>query len=255
MRALIRHGVLCAWKGPSLFIVTAAGDAGGPGSLTGFYFREARFLSTLRLEIDGQRPWLCEAAAVAPDLLQFVYTYPEVAVYEGGGSGQSGDEEPRNRKGIPQRGIDLTVDLPASTSIASPRRRFSESHEGAADVRAVLDSRSRLRGHPGSAVAETREQQAPVDVQPTGDEIRFVYQHSQLPYVAAVSLTGAEWRTGTGRPSRGSGAVDTCPSRLDHSRVRRASARSARRRCRRCGRPVGLPGTLAQRLHEDPIAP
>ncbi len=44
-----------------------------------------------------------------PDLLQFVYSYPEVAVYEGGGSGQSGDEEPRNRKGIPQRGIDLTL--------------------------------------------------------------------------------------------------------------------------------------------------
>lgn len=30
-------------------------------------------------------------------------------MYEGGRSGQSGDEEPRNRKGIPQRGIDLTL--------------------------------------------------------------------------------------------------------------------------------------------------
>ncbi len=86
--------------------MTTAGDAGGTGSLTGFYFREARFLSTVRLEIDGERLWLCEAASISPDQLQFVYTYPEVAVYEGGGSGQAGDEEPRNPQGIPQRGID-----------------------------------------------------------------------------------------------------------------------------------------------------
>ena len=85
--------------------MTTAGEAGGTGSLTGFYFREARFLSTVRLEIDGERLWLCEAASISHDQLQFVYTYPEVAVYEGGGSGQAGDEEPRNHQGIPQRGI------------------------------------------------------------------------------------------------------------------------------------------------------
>ncbi len=52
-----------------------AGEADDATPLTGFYFREARFLSTVRLQIDGQRPWLCEAAAIAPDELQFVYTY------------------------------------------------------------------------------------------------------------------------------------------------------------------------------------
>ena len=34
-----------------------------------------------------------------------------------------------------------------------------------------------------------------MDVQPVGDDIRFLYRHTQLPYVAAISLTGAAWRT------------------------------------------------------------
>src|SRR5687767_14720471 len=134
-RALIRNDVLWAWKGPSLLVVSAAGDAGRPGSLTGFYFREARFLSTVRLEIDGQSLWLCEAAAIAPDQLQFVYTYPEVAVYEGGGSGQAGDEEPRNRKGIPQRGIDATltyrvaIDHLSATAVVGNRTKAALTFE------------------------------------------------------------------------------------------------------------------------------
>jgi glycogen debranching enzyme len=174
--------------------VTAAGDAGGQGSLTGFYFREARFLSTVRLELDGQRPWLCEATAVAPDVLQFVFTYPEVAVYEGGGSGQSGDEEPRNQKGIPQRGIDLTltyrvsVDHLAASAVVANRTKAPVAFELAwileADFADIQEAQS-----------GKREQQAAVDVEPAGDEVRFVYQHRQLPYVTAVSLTGAAWRT------------------------------------------------------------
>ena len=173
--------------------MSVAGDAGAPGSLTGFYFREARFLSTLRLEIDGQRPWLCEAAAVAPDQLQFVYTYPEVAVYEGGGSGQAGDEEPRNRKGIPQRGIDVTltyrvaIDHLSATAVVGNRTKAALTFELSwileADFADIQEAQS-----------GRREQQAPVDVQPAGNEIELVYRHRQLPYVAAVALSGGPWR-------------------------------------------------------------
>jgi hypothetical protein len=108
-QAFIRRDVLHAWKGSSLLVVTAAGDCGDPAALTGFYYREARFLRTLRFEINRARPWLCEAAAAAPDRLEFTYVYPEVARYGGGGSGQSGDDVPRDRDGLPQRGIDIRV--------------------------------------------------------------------------------------------------------------------------------------------------
>ena len=175
--------------------MTTAGDAGGTGSLTGFYFREARFLSTVRLEIDGQRLWLCEAASVSPDQLQFVYTYPEVAVYEGGGSGQAGDEEPRNQKGIPQRGIDVTLtyrvglDRLSATAVLGNRTRdpltFELSWLLEADFADIQE-----------AQAGRREQEAAVDIQPAGNEIRFAYQHNDLPYIGAVSSAGGAWRIG-----------------------------------------------------------
>ena len=46
--------------------------------LSGFYFREARFLRTLRLEISGERPWLCEAASVDPESLAMSFVHPEL---------------------------------------------------------------------------------------------------------------------------------------------------------------------------------
>jgi hypothetical protein len=46
--------------------------------LSGFYFREARFLRTLRLEISGERPWLCEAASVDPESLAMNFVHPEI---------------------------------------------------------------------------------------------------------------------------------------------------------------------------------
>jgi hypothetical protein len=46
--ALIRSGQLYAWKGPSLLIVNQRGDCSDAEPLSGYYFREARFLRTLR---------------------------------------------------------------------------------------------------------------------------------------------------------------------------------------------------------------
>ena len=64
-QALVRPDMLYAWHGPSLLIVTAEGSCAESSPLSGYYYREARFLRTWRVEIDGQTPWLCEAAAVA----------------------------------------------------------------------------------------------------------------------------------------------------------------------------------------------
>src|SRR4051812_41297001 len=100
--ALIRPDTLCAWKGPSLLVVNTRGDCGDDVRLSGYYFREARFLRTCRFTINGRSPWLCEAASVEPSVLLFTYVFPEIAEFGGGGSGQSGDETPRDENGIPQ---------------------------------------------------------------------------------------------------------------------------------------------------------
>ena len=50
--SLIRPEILYAWNGPSLLIVNARGECGSDEALSGYYFREARFLRTLILDIN-----------------------------------------------------------------------------------------------------------------------------------------------------------------------------------------------------------
>jgi hypothetical protein len=114
---LVRHEILCAWKGPSLLVTNPSGVCGPDQTLSGYYFREARHLRTCRFEINGTSLWLCEAAAVEPSVLCFTYAHPEVARYGGGGSGQSGDDAPRDEHGLPQRA--LVVRLTFSVSFNS----------------------------------------------------------------------------------------------------------------------------------------
>lgn len=52
--SLIRPELLYAWQGSSLLIVNTRGECGSDQPLSGFYFREARFLRTLVLEITGR---------------------------------------------------------------------------------------------------------------------------------------------------------------------------------------------------------
>ncbi len=76
--ALIRADSLYAWKGSSLLITTARGECSKDLPLAGYYYREARFLQTLRFECNGQSLWLCEAASEAPDRLTLTYVHPEI---------------------------------------------------------------------------------------------------------------------------------------------------------------------------------
>src|SRR5438105_1589007 len=69
-RALIRPDRCCAWRGSSLLVVSARGECEESDLVSGFYYREARFLRTCRLEINNQRTWLCEAAEISPTHLE-----------------------------------------------------------------------------------------------------------------------------------------------------------------------------------------
>ena len=58
--AAVRLGTACAWRGATLLVTTSAGECGPEDPLTGLYVREVRHLRTLRFEINGESPWLCE---------------------------------------------------------------------------------------------------------------------------------------------------------------------------------------------------
>jgi glycogen debranching enzyme len=193
-RALIRTDILCAWKGPSLLVVTTRGDVGPDPGLCGYYFREARFLSACRLDIDGSAPWLCEAAALSPDRLEFAYTFPEVASYGGGGSGQSGDDEPRNERGLPQRGLNIALTyrvgiagLDIGTVIANDSKETLEFEAGwrlDADFADIQEAQG----------GGNRQQQAAVGITSGERALVFQYNHERLPYRSTLSLPAdARW--------------------------------------------------------------
>jgi glycogen debranching enzyme len=198
--ALVRPGLLYAWKGPSLLIADMQGACGDHAPLTGFYFREARFLRTLRLQINGEPPWLCEAAAVDPQSLAFNYVHPEIKEPGGGGTGQSGDEEVLDGRGLPERSLDLRLSyrmniasLDIALTIANRARQplqFEVAWEFDADFADIQE-----------AQAGRREQEAPVDVAPHDRHVAFSYRHDRLPYRTDVHHDG-RWQFGGRRAVR-----------------------------------------------------
>src|SRR5690606_18422662 len=81
-----KPGLRLAWCGPSLLALGNDGTCRGR-SVSGFFFREARFLSRFGLEIEGEAPVCCSVASVEPHALEFTYVYPPVEKAGGGGSG------------------------------------------------------------------------------------------------------------------------------------------------------------------------
>lgn len=183
--SLVRPGILYAWKGPSLLIVNDRGEAGSGEPLAGFYFREARFLHTLRLLVNGKPPWLCECAALSPESLALTFVHPEITQPGGGGTGQSGDEEEKDERGIPVRALDLRVryqvgaaDLTIDLEVANRTRqplRAEITWELGADFADIQE-----------AQAPRREQDAAVETVQSDGHLAFVYRHPQLPFRTEV---------------------------------------------------------------------
>ncbi len=100
-----RIGLRSAWCGPSLLTLDADGWA-GRHALTGYWFRQTRFLHTLRLDIDGDAPYPCSLAEAEPARLEATYLHPEVSAGGGGGSGSGGTPSPG---GVLYRDLDMRV--------------------------------------------------------------------------------------------------------------------------------------------------
>jgi glycogen debranching enzyme len=187
--AFVRPDILYAWKGPSILIVNTRGECGFDEPLSGYYFREARFLAVLRLEINGRPPWLCEAASIDPERLAFNFVHPEIEKPGGGGTGQSGDEEATDAHGIPIRSVDIRLSF----------------HVGIADLAVVLELANRSRreitcelawriasdfADIQEAQSGQREQQAPVKLTAGEGHVELAYEHPDLPYRTHVSHDG-----------------------------------------------------------------
>ncbi|HJU65811.1 MAG TPA: glycogen debranching N-terminal domain-containing protein [Gemmatimonadaceae bacterium] len=198
---LVRPGMLYAWKGPSLLITDGRGECGRRQPLSGYYFREARFLRTLRLELDGGPPWLCETAAVEPDALAITYVHPELVTFGGGGSGQAGDETTTDAHGIPHRALDVRArftarlaDLHVSVAITNRSRRDVEL-----ELAWVVDTDF---ADIQEAQAQAREWDASIDITQDGRDLRFRCTHPQLPYATHVCADpGRQWEVSPNRLS------------------------------------------------------
>ena len=216
--ALVRPDILYAGKGPSLLIVNTRGKCGPDQPLSGHYFRETRFLRMLRLEINGERPWVCEAASLGPSCLALNFVHPEIKEPGGGGTGQSGDDEVTDSRGIPERSLDVRLlfrvgvaDLTIAVAIANRARRPI-----ACDLAWALDADF---ADIQEAQAGKREQRGSVEIARAGDRIEFSYQHPTLGFRTQDHHDGT-WRLDGHRlladvafePKRCSGAIGRAPS-------------------------------------------
>jgi glycogen debranching enzyme len=178
--------------GASLLVTDPHGVCGS-APLTGYYFRETRHLSRVRLRFDGESAWLSEAAQPTAPQVRLLFVYPEVTAYGGGGSGQSGDDVPRNAAGIPQRALIAALDYDLSpsalkisvttTNVARERVSCELAIELDADFADIQE-----------AQGGTRQQTAGVDVRADRGDVVFDYRHDRLPYRTRVEFTnGLAW--------------------------------------------------------------
>ena len=182
---VIRAGERYAWHGQSLLVTTERGDCGDELSLSGWYFREARHLRTLRLEIDGERPWLCASDDGEPMRLDFCYIHPELTHFGGGGTGQSGDETTTDRSGIPHRALDLLVRCDVGIASLDVTARITNRSQRCVTFRVgwVVDADY---ADIQEAQSGRRRQSAPVRATACGDTLTFAYEHADLPYRTIV---------------------------------------------------------------------
>jgi glycogen debranching enzyme len=183
---LVRSGLQYAWRGPSLLVVANDGAVDVErDALHGFYYREARFLSRLAFAVNGRQPWLCECAAVRPNLLVFTYVHPEITSPGGGGTGQSDDAEHLGADDLPERALEIrcgyqlhVTHLHVAVTVTNRARREVKAKLTCAldaDFADLLEAQS---GH--------REQEAAVDCDANKSRLSFAYQHPKLSYRTEV---------------------------------------------------------------------
>jgi glycogen debranching enzyme len=190
IRSTERH----AWHGPAVLVTDSRGECGTaehPG-LSGFYFRETRYLSRLRLTVNGLRPWLSSVGRGAQDELTFTWVHPEMAGGTGGGSGSAGEELPRDAAGLPRRGLDLVaryrVGFNSLEVLLTVTNRWADRAELELEWCLGADYADLLEADAGY-----RQQEAAIQCLAEARGLRFRYCQAGLPLETRVRVEGAEW--------------------------------------------------------------
>lgn len=199
--AILQPGAVYAWSGPSLLVTDRHGACNQGERLSGFYFREARHLRTLELEVDGRAPWLCEIATAGPEEVHLNFIHPERRKFGGGGSGPSGDGLETDEHGIPLRALDLRLLYrvrPAALEVTlEVTNRSRQAVETEVAWRLGADFADLREAHGGE-----RLQEAPVEAEARGSGVRFEYRHPDLPLSTEVTAFGENpWVAEPGRLS------------------------------------------------------
>lgn len=190
--AAIRPDIVYAWCGPSLLITNTRGQCEADQGISGFYFREARYLRALRLSVNGREPWLCELATPDSTTIALTFVYPEISQPGGGGTGQSGDEEGIDADGIPERSLDIRVvyrvrvaQLDVEVNITNHARQAVTCELACALDADFADIQEAQSGK--------REQDAEVALQGSADRLLFSYGHPQLRLQTKVEVASG-WK-------------------------------------------------------------
>jgi hypothetical protein len=176
-----RPEIRYAWRGPSFLIVDNEGRI-GTGDFQGFFFRETRYLSELKLEIQGQQPFLCSIGQAAQNEIDAAYLFPQVP----GGKTAGGKSE---------RHEVLTRDLDASV-----RYRVRP-----ASVEAVLEIGNRWQEHAevelawliaadfitkGDAQGQKIKVDAPTKAEAKENGVVFRFEHEKYPLETHITARG-----------------------------------------------------------------
>src|SRR5688572_22246438 len=119
--ARLRPNLTLAWCGSCLLIADQFGVV-GTEQLSGYYFRETRFLSRLGFQLSGRTTHLYSIEVPTPHELCVVAIHPELDHFSGGGTGESGQLPTPIVHGLPARAIQLRtrfVVRPASLLITT----------------------------------------------------------------------------------------------------------------------------------------
>jgi glycogen debranching enzyme len=175
------------------------GECGPDQTLSGYFFRETRFLRECRLEINGRPPWLCAAGLGGPGTIALNFTHPEQLGYSGGGSGSGGDELPRDDHGLPHRALEiLTLYQLRFRGFEAAVRITNRTREALAvnlTWRISADYADLLE-----ALEGCRERQRPVTQTAHESCIRFRHDHPKLAFETEVTASGTgEWLVAPGR--------------------------------------------------------
>lgn len=193
--ASIRADTRYAWRGPALLVAASDGWAGAH-PLTGFYFRQARFLRTLALEIQGEPPQTCSIAAPSPDVVEVSLIYPPVKPGQGGGSGTGGKQRHR---GLLERGIDLWITYRVHASFLEAELTITSRWEPADDVELAWRLDADFIGL-YEALGDAAPARAPVEVEPGRRGVTFRFAHPRLPLETRVAAEGGgDWTFADGR--------------------------------------------------------